>query len=111
MEDAADSRHNYAMWFLMKKVNCAEGMEQWSLPVPARNKNALPPICLALIGAEWYVFLQVHCLFLMAALHTSQMDARWNGESGGIVWPRGVAGMTAEARLTVSPKERNAELT
>lgn len=85
---------------VMKKGNCAEGYR--TSERRRASQQTIPAICLLLIGNQRYVFLHLHCLFLMATLSTSQMNAWRNEESSSIMWP------TALQRC--GKEERNAHL-
>lgn len=75
---------------LMKKVNCAEEIEpqSLSLPAPRMASDKQSPLFVSLLSRQSDMcFCNCIVFLLMATLSTSQMNARWNGESSGIMRP------------------------
>lgn len=84
----------------MKKVNCAEGIEPQSRSIWAEDgsQQTIPPLCLLLIEAKWYVFLQT-------ALSASNGDSIRFTDECTVKWreqwyyvAHGMAGVTAEGK-------------
>lgn len=81
----------------MKKVNYAEKKNlRVSMPGPGMAFNKQFPLFVSLLSRQSDMYIH-DCIvfFLMATLYTSQMNAQWNGDSSGIMWPIALLGVTA----------------
>lgn len=79
----------------MKKVNCAEEIEPQSVSMPGQRMapNKQFPLFVSLLSRQSDIRFHDCIVFvLMATLSTSQMNARWNGESSSIMWPTALRG-------------------